>query len=459
MRDKTSLLTVTPGLNLKNVILFSVLLRTVLFIIIEPWNLEFETHELFFHDPQEYHELGKAILNWDFLDNTIRTPGYPAFIALFYWIFGINPPFIYAVQLMMTIYSVYMTYKISLQFFERKIAVLGALLMAIDPHSMLFSFNLISEALFVPVILTMTYFLIKFFQNRKLHHLMIASVFMALSAYIRPVTLYLVPALLPIFWLMLKGDTIDKLKAWGAMAVAFFLLVSPWYIRNYAKFDSWSFCTTGGYNVLYVYAASIEYTDKNEEEMSIICKSLGGKVDSIAGRAKNNPFHLEKIQRDLGLQIIKENPVTLLKNHFVGVFNTFFSISSYRISQLFGVKEDLLRGTTYGETNFSNIKKFIEQKGGFAILVSAILLILFAVEYSSALLGVIISIREKRYVLFVTLIFLMIYLLGLSGLFWFPARFKLPLMPFYLIFSAYGMHTVMKWYIKRKQPDTVRDLK
>jgi len=185
--------------------------------------------------------------------------------------------------------------------------------------------------------------------------------------------------------------------------------------------------------------------------MAVICKSIGRTVDSLSAGQQSNPFSTEKIQKELGIQIIQENPVALIKNHFVGVFNIFFSLSSYRISNLLGFKEDQLKGTVYGNTNISRIGKFIEQKGIFSIIFSALLLVLFVIEYSSALLGAIVSIRENRYVLVLTFLFLIVYLIGLMGLFWFQARFKLPLMPFYLIFSSYGIYTAKEWYCKRKK--------
>jgi len=441
----------TPLWNIKSILLFAIILRITIFIIVEPWNLDFETDDIFFHDPQEYHELAKSILEWDFLDNTIRTPGYPAFIAFFYWLFGVNPTLIYAVQLLLTVFSVFMTYKISSLFFGEKICLAAALLLAIDPHMIAFSFNLLSETLFVPMILAMAYYLIRFFQTKELKFVILASVFIALSAYVRPVTLYLAPSLLLIFYLLARGTIIDKFKAWGLMTLIVYLLLSPWYIRNYAKFESWSFCTTGGYNLLYVHAASIKYMDKDVDEMAVICKSIGRTVDSLSAGQQSNPFSTEKIQKELGIQIIQENPVALIKNHFVGVFNIFFSLSSYRISNLLGFKEDQLKGTVYGNTNISRIGKFIEQKGIFSIIFSALLLVLFVIEYSSALLGAIVSIRENRYVLVLTFLFLIVYLIGLMGLFWFQARFKLPLMPFYLIFSSYGIYTAKEWYCKRKK--------
>lgn len=446
------------GLNLKTVLVSSILIRIVLYLVIKPWNLEFETHELFFYDPQEYHELAKAMLNWDFLDNTLRTPGYPAFIAFFYKIFGVYPPLIYAVQLILTIFSVFMTFRIANLFFSDRISSLAALLIAIDPHMIFFSFNLLSEMLFVPVLLVATYFLIRYFQTNTLKYLFAVSIFMAISAYIRPVTLYLAPALLPVFLFLGQGKAGDKLKSWGLVAALFYLLLSPWYLRNYEKFDSWSFCTTGGYNILYVYAASIEHDKIGGGEMSEVWESFGRRVDSITNGVKQNPFIVEKAQQKLGMQIIMQEPFLLIRNHLIGVFNIFFSVGSYRISNLLGIEEVQLSSTYFGTTNASNLGKFIEEKGIFSILFTALLLILFLIEYSSAALGAIVLLKEKKFIPLLVLLFLMIYLVGLTGPFGFQSRFKLPLMPFYLIFSAYGMHALKKWYVNRKQTDTVRDL-
>lgn len=442
-------------MNIKAVVLFAILIRIVLFVIIKPWDLEFETHPLFYYDPQEYHELAKAMLGWDFLDNTIRTPGYPAFIAFFYWIFGVNPTIVYAVQLLLSVFSVFMIYRIGNLFFSEKISSAAALMLAFDPHMIIFSFNLLSEALFVPVILVMTYFLLKFYQTDTPKYLLFASVFLAASAYIRPVTLYLAPAFFPLFLVLGNGSFQKKLKSWGMMLFIFFLLLSPWYVRNLVKFDSLSFCTTGGYNILYVYAASIEYANREGGEMGEVWKTIGQRVDSLAGGPGANPFLVEKVQRDLGLEVIKSDPVTLIQNHFIGVFNIFFSVSSYRISRLLGIEEVQLNGSYYGQTNVSKIEDFIKEKGAFSILLTVVFLILFIVEYSTAILGAIVLAKERRYILLLTFLFLLTYLLGLTGLFGFQARFKVPLMPYYLLFSAYGLYTMKEWFYKRRKSNEV----
>ena len=206
---------------------------------------------------------------------------------------------------------------------------------------------------------------------------------------------------------------------------------------------------------MYVYAASIEYANREGGEMGEVWKTIGQRVDSLAGGPGANPFLVEKVQRDLGLEVIKSDPVTLIKNHFIGVFNIFFSVSSYRISRLLGIEEVQLNGSYYGQTNVSKIEDFIKEKGAFSILLTVVFLILFIVEYSTAILGAIVLAKERRYILLLTFLFLLTYLLGLTGLFGFQARFKVPLMPYYLLFSAYGLYTMKEWFYKRRKSNEV----
>jgi len=431
------------------VLLFGLALRFLLFFIFRPWELDFETYELFQYDPQEYHILAKSLLNGSFDNNTLRTPGFPAFIALIYSIFGIKPWIVFLVQIPMSVISVYLVYKISNIHFSDKVSLTAAFLLAIDPLQIISPFNLFSEVIFIPFLLSSIYFFLLSYEKQNLKNLILSAIALGLTIYIRPIAIYL-PIVLSVIILFTKREKWRVLLKQSVLYIlTVFLVLSPWFTRNLILFDKFEFSIAGGYNMLYVYAAAIIY-DRDNGSIDDAILEVARRVDERAGGPVENPFELEKLQAEIAAEIIKENPGVFLLNHLTGSINLYYSFSTFRIATMLGADDHLMNAKFYGTNNLTQLRAFVEGKSFLSLFVTFFSAILFTFEYMFAAIGALYLLKKRHLLILSVLIGTIIYQTALVGVLGNNARFKLPIEPFYLILTAYGIQQIYTIWVNRK---------
>ncbi|GAB1442942.1 hypothetical protein MASR2M39_17790 [Ignavibacteriales bacterium] len=231
--------------------------------------------------------------------------------------------------------------------------------------------------------------------------------------------------------------------------LAVFLVLSPWFTRNLVLFDKFEFSIAGGYNMLYVYAAAIIY-DRDNCSMDDAILEVTRRVDKRAGGPVNNPFYLEKYQSEIATEIIKENPGVFLRNHLTGSINLYYSFSTFRIATMLGADDLLMNAKFYGTSNLTQLRTFIEGKSFLSLFITFFSAILFTLEYIFAAIGVFHLIKKRHFLILSVLIGIIIYQTALVGVLGNNARFKLPIEPFYLILTAYGIQQIYTAWNNRK---------
>lgn len=189
-----------------------------------------------------------------FVPDSLRTPLFPFFLALFLWL---KIPFlgIVAVHNIFAGLSAVLVYRIGKTVFDsRAVGIVTALFVAIEPLSIYWNNLLMADNLFSFLFLLAVYLFIR-------RNLYVSFIVLGLSALTRPIGLYFFPLFLgmAIFrhyrdWGVGWGSTMAMLKT-AALAVFLLLaIVSPWMVRNKAVFDTWSLSSAGWVN-LYAFEA------------------------------------------------------------------------------------------------------------------------------------------------------------------------------------------------------------
>ena len=114
-----------------------------------------------------------------------RTPGYPAFLAIFHGLMKIPLDGIVFIQIMMTLLAAFIVYKTAMMI-EPKIAFLSAVIILFDPPITIYSLTILSEALFLPLISLFMFFFVAYLKGKRTDHLVLSAIFLAVSAYVRP---------------------------------------------------------------------------------------------------------------------------------------------------------------------------------------------------------------------------------------------------------------------------------
>jgi 4-amino-4-deoxy-L-arabinose transferase-like glycosyltransferase len=239
-------------IRIAHILILALLLRAVFFFLHMPWLPEVEGKQVLQGDATGYHFLAQCILyHLSFCDNTFRTPGYPAFIAVFYFLFGIKPWVVLLAQIGLNVFSVYVLFRLTKIIFNEKAALIAACLLAIDPHQILFCHFLFADTLFATLFLLSFFFFVKGLYSGRTFHFFISAVFLGLNLLTKPVIQFYPVALVLVLLVWKKFAFLRRLQFSLLIGLISALFILPWMYRNYSKFAHFSVCYISGFNLFY----------------------------------------------------------------------------------------------------------------------------------------------------------------------------------------------------------------
>ena len=163
-------------IKIKHLLFAAFFLRLVFFLIYHPWTAEVEKTQVIAGDAVLYQLLAKQILyHFSFAGNEMRTPGYPAFLAITYFFIGFKPWMILLLQILMNCFSVYLLYKITQKVFNETAAIVAAFILAIDPHQILICHFLYPDILFSTLLLITLYILIVALDKKNIYYFILIT--------------------------------------------------------------------------------------------------------------------------------------------------------------------------------------------------------------------------------------------------------------------------------------------
>lgn len=378
-----------------------------------------------------------------------RTPGYPLLLTPIYY-FNINS-YLYLIvfnQLQIAI-ILYFTIQISYKYLNlpSNYIYLLSLLLLFDPLLTLYQFKFLSEISFSVFFLGSLYFFISWNIKKENYILIIAFIFLSISTYIRPGTIYLILILYVYLLLYIfktyKDYKINSIIYLSTGLIFAVLIVCAWILRNYSLIGLSSFSTIQAINLYQVNTAGII--------------SHANNIDYAS---------LQKIMSER-LNLIPIN----LRSHFAN--REFISaISLYPFSAIFvllkglvmvliepGVQEWLnflhLRNGNSGILNsyysmpiLDFLIKTIPEDGLF-IIISFIFSVISFLVLLISIFGLIKSIKEN-YFSFIFLIYIT-YLCVISSGPYSYSRFRVPIIPLLLIFFIYYFYARKKSNVENKE--------
>ena len=244
------------------IILFflALLLRTTLFFIIQPYK---NIDKLISSDAEGYNKIaiglieGRGYAPDDPFLSMIRTPGYPAIIALIYFIFGVHPYLVILFQVMIDSLLAVIIYKVILILFNEKSAFIGGLLWAIEPFALIYTNQVVSDSIFVFFIVLFFYYFVKFFVKNKIKSLVVSAVLLGIAVYIRPIGIYLAIPFAVLIFLGKKDCLIIRSKYALIFLLLSYGILFPWIIRNKLMHKHYFFSISMDYNSLVLYSVPV----------------------------------------------------------------------------------------------------------------------------------------------------------------------------------------------------------
>jgi len=316
-----------------------------------------------------------------------RTPGYPLFLAIFHNKLNIPLSGIVFLQIVLVVLAAFITYKTA-KIFNPGVAFISAVIILYDLPITIFSQMILTEALFLFLIALFMFELTKYLKERKIKAVILAALILAAASYVRPIAYYLGFA---IVGFIIYVNMPKNIKKGVIHAVIFFVVVysflGVWQARNYAH------CGDGAFS-------SISQT--NASRVGLI-GSYARNTDPVTQGMAPIPYYANVTFRCL-LSIMTRP----------GTFKYFHSDILTAVGKILGYP--------------------------------------WMIFWMTGFIAGIASVRRSIYLQLYLLIILYFLVAPIVNVMWLvEERFRVPMMPFIAIISAYGWGNITI-LIKEKMP-------
>lgn len=159
-----------------------------------------------------------------------RTPGYPLFLVLM----GRFIPLVLVVQHLLVLWTGYLLYRLLRRYMRERVARTGAWLYLLQPYPMIFASMVLSETLFIFLLVGALSFFLRWYARVRLLDLVLSLGLLGLAAYVRPLAypLLLAGGLLAVLKLFFRRRW-QMIPGLAVLLLLPSLLLGPWLVRNH----------------------------------------------------------------------------------------------------------------------------------------------------------------------------------------------------------------------------------
>lgn len=391
---------------------------------------------------------------------TVRTPGYPFFIAVIYTFFGPNYPPLIIMQIFISLGTIIATYSIASKLWSSKIAILAAFLLSLDIPSFINSQLVLTDTLFT-FVLSLTV-LVGFYIVKEPAHLIVRALtygfLLSLATLIRPLTYY---AIFPAVMAFIVVWRLQFLLSWRRIMIATIAVIIPWSIliggwqlRNYLRTGSATFSNVVGWNLLFCRAAGI-IAEQERISYDEARQRLGIENYTVLHPETKDwtIAQLDRRWKHEGLHIITEYPWLFFESQIRGLCNMMLGSGESTVLKYLG---EIQTATGPIKAFFhSSIDEYIQEwaikrtKFFILFLLAEGYLIIF---YVSILHGLwqLIQTRNTSWSihLFIWMLIMYVVIVSVSAGPEAYSRFRIPVMPLLAMYAGYGISQGISRFMK-----------
>jgi hypothetical protein len=209
-----------------------------------------EQERLIFPDETGYQQVARNILSGEGPQLSpdamaVRSPGYPVFLVRVYSVLGRESlRAVWLVQAVLSALVVWQIFALAARAFGSNAGLLAAALAAVDPFQIYFCGRLLSETVFITLLLALMYGLMRMQDDWR--WLALAGVCAGLGALVRPSLWYLTVFSFPFLVLAMRNWRRAAVLVAGLVAIQV-VVALPWMLRNQQRLGKLTMTTmTGG---------------------------------------------------------------------------------------------------------------------------------------------------------------------------------------------------------------------
>ncbi len=417
-------------------------LRLVLFFIVGPWKVEVLNERIFMTDAHGYNRIALNLLEHHifssknsppYVPNTVRTPAYPYLLAAMYAIFGYKPYIVILFQLVISSIICILIYQLGKILFNETTAQVAGLLAAFEYSSILYCNHLLTDTIFTFIFILHSYFLVKFLMTNHQVSLVYSAIFLGLATLCRPITVYFFIILMGVFFFKFRKNFRTGLLRYSILFSIFLVMLVPWMARNYA--------VSGKFLVSSTQEAVLSWHFPNFFNSKKISKAISSPISETVPTTNSN---FVKTESELPANLTEKNISAYLssdaRRYITGVIRFFTILGAGEYPHLLGLpyfqhtKDDVNKGVIHlAKNTLQNRKSLVERLiigsiSGFLIFL-----------YATMLLGIYVGLKKKKWLPIILFLSIIIYFALATGPAGFDVRYRIPIMPFMILLSCYGM--------------------
>ncbi len=186
-----------------------------------------------FPDSERYDAIAGDILRGEGFKSTLTAPLYPLFLAGVYSVFGRSFFAVRASQAFLGALSILIIFLLAEEISSKRAGIIAAAIFAVYPFFIFFTGLLLTETLFIFILLGFILFIGRFLKHPSNRSALAAGIAGGVSVLIKPAMFYFVFISI-IYYLAARRN---KKIAAGlcVLAAAFLITISPWPVYNLAK--------------------------------------------------------------------------------------------------------------------------------------------------------------------------------------------------------------------------------
>lgn len=330
-----------------------------------------------------------------------------------------------------------------------RVGVGAALLFAADPVGIFYSTVILTETLFIFLLLFSAYVYIRYFDGHA-GWFFLNGIILGIATLTRPTALVVLPVLAAVMWLYSKKHIRRVIACVFMITAGFVMIVFPWMLRNKVLFDSWSLtavATTQWFQqsapLYYAYKHNVSHAEAYEVFRTRLMEVNPYKSDD--GTLRNTPY--------MGLvvrEFLLEDPFGYAYFHAVKTLPFFFSDGLRDIARRMGFVEIVQPniGNLLLARDYTGLRDALVRNG----LSSALLLFggamwfLITVGMVGSVGGLRASSQTGAHILALCLLIVLASALIAGG----PnasARYRFSVSPFIFIAAVYGFEVFWKKWL------------
>lgn len=383
----------------------------------------------------------------------LRPPGYPILLTVGLLLGRLESVTI-LLQILLSCFTVYMVYLTAQLLFHRKsVAIIAAMLYAIEPLSILYVSQLLTETLFTAIVMIWLYFLLRYLNRSTLPDLMVSGIALSLSIYVRPIG-YFLPVAIAVAMLLRAVVNDQQSMRCLVTHVAVFLIVSMglaalWQVRNRVETGYCGFSGISSVDMYFYLGASVLAAEQHVSPREVQDR-LGYQDDRIyferhpEQKTWTVGQRLEYMRRDAE-HILLNHPLTYARIHLEGIVRVVFGSGATVFLKLFGLKpnEGAVERKPVDQGVLKTAAAFI-MANPLVFWSDVLLLPLELLYLAGACVALLSSRAMMRSPCIIAAVLTIVYYVVISGG---PAgysRFRNPIMPIICALSAYGLCLMQK---------------